>query len=247
LEPRAFMKRFISLQFLNLRESVGLHGQGISLSQGWLLRFNKHLHVMKRNWFRWWYSEQFGRWIPALDNNILPSSSTCILKMETVCILQNAGIHPSEDYMMSSPRQPQSQPSLLIKSHTLEWIKFICHIFATVQWNQFLSYDQQNKNTEHHISRCNWRHNIITIIWWNNPQCYVVKNVTYFGSKWSKSRKHNSRVSCDRYMVSTSWNKNRKTRSVWTNNSCTVIQKLAFIYVSHITLHLKSLLRCDVM
>jgi len=31
-----------------------------------------------------------------------------------------------------------------------------------------------------------------------NPKYYVIKNVTYFGSRWSKSRKHNSRVSCDR-------------------------------------------------
>ena len=42
---------------------------------------------------------------------------------------------------------------------------------------------------------------------------YVIKNVTYFGSRWSKSRKHNSRVSCDRQMVSTSYNKHQQSPS----------------------------------
>jgi hypothetical protein len=34
LEQRASVKRFVSLQFLNLRQSVGLFGWGISPSQG---------------------------------------------------------------------------------------------------------------------------------------------------------------------------------------------------------------------
>jgi hypothetical protein len=44
LESRASVKRFISLLFLNLRQSVGPLGRGISLSQGRYLteKQNKH-------------------------------------------------------------------------------------------------------------------------------------------------------------------------------------------------------------
>jgi hypothetical protein len=44
LEHRASVKRFVSLQFLNLRQSVGLLGRGISPSQGRYLTQiqNKH-------------------------------------------------------------------------------------------------------------------------------------------------------------------------------------------------------------
>jgi hypothetical protein len=46
LEHRASVKRFVSLQFLNLRQSVGLLGLGIGLSQGRYLTQtqNKHRH-----------------------------------------------------------------------------------------------------------------------------------------------------------------------------------------------------------
>jgi hypothetical protein len=40
LEHRASVKRFVSLQFLNLGQSVGLLGRGISPSQGRFL--HKH-------------------------------------------------------------------------------------------------------------------------------------------------------------------------------------------------------------
>jgi hypothetical protein len=43
LERRASMKRFVSLQFLNLRQSVGLLGRRISPTQG------HHLQVHRRN------------------------------------------------------------------------------------------------------------------------------------------------------------------------------------------------------
>jgi hypothetical protein len=41
LEHSASVKRFVSLQFLNLRQSVELLGSGISLSQG-RYRINRH-------------------------------------------------------------------------------------------------------------------------------------------------------------------------------------------------------------
>jgi hypothetical protein len=44
LEHRAFEKRFVSLQFLNLRQSVGLPGRGISSSQGLYLNTGQHKH-----------------------------------------------------------------------------------------------------------------------------------------------------------------------------------------------------------
>jgi hypothetical protein len=44
LEHRASVKRFVSLQFLNLRESVGLLGQGISPSQGSYLTQTQNKH-----------------------------------------------------------------------------------------------------------------------------------------------------------------------------------------------------------
>jgi hypothetical protein len=44
LEHRAFMKRFVSLQFLNIRVSVGLLRRGISLSQGLYLHTGQHKH-----------------------------------------------------------------------------------------------------------------------------------------------------------------------------------------------------------
>jgi hypothetical protein len=45
LEHRACVKRFFSLQFLNLRQSVGLLGRGISPSQGRYLTQNKHIRI----------------------------------------------------------------------------------------------------------------------------------------------------------------------------------------------------------
>jgi hypothetical protein len=57
LEHRASVKRFVSLQFLNLRQSVGLLGQGTSPSQGRYLytgqhkrRINEHIdmHALSR-------------------------------------------------------------------------------------------------------------------------------------------------------------------------------------------------------
>jgi hypothetical protein len=45
LEHRASVKRFVSLQVLNLRQSVGLLGRGISPSQGRYLR-QTHIHVL---------------------------------------------------------------------------------------------------------------------------------------------------------------------------------------------------------
>jgi hypothetical protein len=46
LEHKAYVKRFVSLQFLNLGHSVGLLGQVISPSQGCYLTqtLNKHTH-----------------------------------------------------------------------------------------------------------------------------------------------------------------------------------------------------------
>jgi hypothetical protein len=41
-EHRASVKRFVSLQFLNLRQSVGLLGRGISPSQGRYLHTGQH-------------------------------------------------------------------------------------------------------------------------------------------------------------------------------------------------------------
>jgi hypothetical protein len=38
------MKRFVSLQFLNIRQSVGLFGQGISMSQGRYLTQTQNKH-----------------------------------------------------------------------------------------------------------------------------------------------------------------------------------------------------------
>jgi hypothetical protein len=44
LDHRASMKRFVSLQFLNLRHSVGLLGRGISPSQGHYLTQTQNKH-----------------------------------------------------------------------------------------------------------------------------------------------------------------------------------------------------------
>jgi hypothetical protein len=49
LEHRASVKRFVSLQFLNLRQSVGLLGRGISPSQGRYVhkhRMNANIHAL---------------------------------------------------------------------------------------------------------------------------------------------------------------------------------------------------------
>jgi hypothetical protein len=44
LEHRASVKRFVSFQFLDLRQSVGLLGRGISPSQGCYLHTGQHRH-----------------------------------------------------------------------------------------------------------------------------------------------------------------------------------------------------------
>jgi hypothetical protein len=44
LEHTASVKRFVSLQFLNLRESVGLFGQGVSPSQGRYIIHTQNKH-----------------------------------------------------------------------------------------------------------------------------------------------------------------------------------------------------------
>jgi hypothetical protein len=49
LEHRASVKRFVSLQFLNLRQSVGLLGRVISSSQGLYLNTGQQKHIHTPN------------------------------------------------------------------------------------------------------------------------------------------------------------------------------------------------------
>jgi hypothetical protein len=53
LEHRASVKRFVSLQFLNLRHLVGLLGRVISPSQGRYLTQTQNKHTHKHPYLEW--------------------------------------------------------------------------------------------------------------------------------------------------------------------------------------------------
>jgi hypothetical protein len=54
LEYRVSLKHFVSLQFLNLRQTVGLLGRGISLTQGRYLRRTTPTQNKRRKTYMYW-------------------------------------------------------------------------------------------------------------------------------------------------------------------------------------------------